>query len=122
MYCPSRVGVKNPLHVISGNMKSGINVVAICKTKSSMAVRSKPRRRNKIPMRHSTTPSTIKNAGKLMKEMVCSNRACTRSLAGERPKTFRAPNQKNTTNKARRAKGISIFLKKLVIRNDMFIL
>lgn len=83
-------------------------------------MRSKPRIKNRIPMRHSTNPKRIKKVGKLIKEIVCSKRAWTSPLAGERPKTLSAPNQKKTTNKANLAKGISILLKNRIIVYDIF--
>ena len=51
---------------------------------------------------------------KLINGIVCSNKRCTRALAGLSPITFNQPNQKNTINNAVLAAGIEIFLKKWI--------
>ena len=68
--------------------------------------------KNNIPIKHSKMPNNIMNAPKPMNAIVASNRDCTRGLAGLKPATFRAPNQKKTMNKATRAKGTDMRLQK----------
>ncbi len=114
IYCPSKVGTKNPLQVTSGKIMSGKKVVIICKSSIGITTRSSPRIAKRIPIKHSKNPKRIINELNDMKLIVCSKSCCTNALAGESPTTFKMPNQKKTTNNPNRATGIEIRLKKFI--------
>jgi len=114
IYCPSRVGTKNPLQVIAGKRNNGINVVAMCAKSIGMTTRSKPRMIKRIPMTHSNMPNRTMKVSNDIKLIVLSKRLCTKGLAEDTPITFKIPNQKKITNKLKRAIGIDARLKKLI--------
>ena len=112
MYWPSRVGTSVLCHVWLGKKTSGPKVVIIWIKSNGMTTLSAPRIKNKIPIRHSNKPNKIKNVSKFINGIVLSKSRSTTTPAGESPRTFKIPNQKNTTKSAIRATGIETFLKK----------
>src|SRR3989344_5074894 len=96
---------------VRGNT-NGSKVVIMCTNNNGMTTLSKPLTKNIKPIKHSNTPKPIKKLLKLMKPIVCSNKFCTKPLAGLKPTTFKNPNQKNTTNKPNLDTGIATRLQK----------
>lgn len=112
IYCPSRVGIKKPLHVTVGNRKRGRMVVIMCGTRRSIATRSIRGIIKKTPIKTSITPSsTIKVSAVKGTNIprVLLNKSVTNGPAGESPKSFKAPNHTKTTKRARWANKNALY-------------
>jgi hypothetical protein len=121
MYWPVSVGMRSPDHVIAGSTKSGRAVVIMCKRRRGIATRVALGKRKSRPMNISSRPKVIMNVPKFMNEIVCAKSSSTRGSAGERPRTFRIPNQKKTMKIAQRVTGLAYFLHMLMSVWSMFI-
>lgn len=128
IYWPSSVGTKNPDQVTAGKNSNGIIVVIMWMNRRGMTTRSVPRIRNRIPIRHSNSPkSTMKVPNDMSKGNVAVKSCSTSGLAGDRSRTLRMPNQKNTTKRPMRATGTLSFLNAWIssisnVRRDMHLL
>ena len=100
IYCPSIVGINQPVHVIFESKISGAVVVIKCRMTKNVANFVNRGKRNNIPITISKTAKSFRNKAGAIIGNVFPNKAKTRGVAGLTPINFNIPNQKNTTNNA----------------------